>query len=395
MWDIFISHASEDKSAVARPLAQLLSDAGLRVWFDEQTLLLGDSLRDKIDRGLAESKFGVVVISPHFFAKRWPTRELDALFAREDDGDKVILPVWHDIDRSDVAKYSPLAATKLAVSTSRGLDEVVRQILSVVRHHAKSPPFRFGFMDSIHSDPVAAKGAVRKILEGNESVEIDWPPSFDKLLEEIRALLKFAEGYRDPTSCFHGVDADVVGDFLDEANQAVSSAIRMKGNVQARMPSLVAGMADYWGEMTFLIERSLGNFLTLANFDAQMRLVSCFRYRAVADRAPEAWLPWLNPEQTRMQRYAEVFEIDDEMCSARIVSVSDVYINQYVWGPRWMILEGARRSSDLPITNPWFVKYLIPQVELGLSWKADSPKIEYKEQAVIGKVVGASGEELF
>jgi len=122
MWDLFISHASEDKDDVVRPLAQKLRDAGLMVWFDEQTLRLGDSLRRKIDEGLAESTFGVVVLSPHFFAKEWPTRELDELFSREEAGGKVILPVWHNVNRGDVARRSPLAASKLAVSTSRGLD---------------------------------------------------------------------------------------------------------------------------------------------------------------------------------------------------------------------------------------------------------------------------------
>ncbi len=55
-WDLFISHASEDKEEVARPLAQLLKDEGLSVWLDEQELVLGDSLRRKLDEGLSKSK---------------------------------------------------------------------------------------------------------------------------------------------------------------------------------------------------------------------------------------------------------------------------------------------------------------------------------------------------
>ena len=75
---IFISHASEDKRTFVRPLAHALKGRGLQIWYDEFSLKLGDSLRRSIDRGLAECSAGVVVLSPSFFAKEWPQRELDA-----------------------------------------------------------------------------------------------------------------------------------------------------------------------------------------------------------------------------------------------------------------------------------------------------------------------------
>jgi|GEM_PF-1581107 len=131
-WDVFISHASEDKEAVARPLCNLLASNGLRVWLDENELKLGDSLRAKIDQGLAESHYGVVILSRAFFEKDWPQRELNALAALEDPQRKVILPVWHGIDKQVVARYSPLLADKLAVSTDRGLVQVATAILKVV-----------------------------------------------------------------------------------------------------------------------------------------------------------------------------------------------------------------------------------------------------------------------
>jgi len=62
-WDVFISHASEDKNGFVRPLAQALGQLGVRIWYDEFTLDVGDSLSRSIDRGLAQSKFGLVIIS--------------------------------------------------------------------------------------------------------------------------------------------------------------------------------------------------------------------------------------------------------------------------------------------------------------------------------------------
>jgi hypothetical protein len=131
-WDIFISHASEDKDAVARPLYESLTAIGLRVWYDEFTLKLGDSLRQSIDYGLANSRFGIVILSPNFFEKNWPKNELDGLFSRETGKNKIILPVWHNIDKATIIRYSPMIADRFAVATNRGLDIVVKEIMKVV-----------------------------------------------------------------------------------------------------------------------------------------------------------------------------------------------------------------------------------------------------------------------
>ena len=78
-YDAFISHASEDKEELVRPLADALVERGLKVWYDEFNLTVGDSLRRSIDKGLAKSRFGIVVLSSSFFAKNWTQYELDGL----------------------------------------------------------------------------------------------------------------------------------------------------------------------------------------------------------------------------------------------------------------------------------------------------------------------------
>lgn len=85
-------------------------------------------------RRLASCRFGVVVLSSDFFAKNWPRRELDALAAREvRGGQKVILPVWHNVNAEDVERFSPTLAAKLAVSTAKGIPTVVDGIVKVLR----------------------------------------------------------------------------------------------------------------------------------------------------------------------------------------------------------------------------------------------------------------------
>src|ERR1700722_11850738 len=128
-WDLFISHASEDKADVARPLAEMLRSKGLKIWYDEYTLQIGDSLRRSIDHGLAASRYGVVVLSPSFFAKKWPQAELDGLIAMESEGKDRILPVWHKVTAEDVRRFSPILAGKVGVPSSSGIEHLVAKIL--------------------------------------------------------------------------------------------------------------------------------------------------------------------------------------------------------------------------------------------------------------------------
>ena len=135
-WDVFISHASEDKADVVLPLAERLKHEGLRVWLDSFELTVGDSLRQSIERGLAGSRFGIAIISPEFLQKRWPQAELDGLAARETDGVKVILPVWHRVDEAAVCAQSPMLAGRLAVTTDKGIDLVASELLRAIRRDA-------------------------------------------------------------------------------------------------------------------------------------------------------------------------------------------------------------------------------------------------------------------
>ena len=132
-WDVFLSHASEDKDDFARPLAVALKGKGLHVWFDEFTLRVGDSLRRSIDKGLAGARFGIVLVSPKFLEKEWPQKELDALMGRESHGVKVILPVWHNVDAAYVRRFSPLLADRLASSSLKGLDQVVADLMAAIK----------------------------------------------------------------------------------------------------------------------------------------------------------------------------------------------------------------------------------------------------------------------
>jgi hypothetical protein len=133
-FDVFVSHASEDKERFVRPLVSALDEAHLSVWFDENELRPGDSLIQAVEKGLARSRFAIVVLSPAFFAKRWPRTELDALASRElATGDSVLLPIWLDVDADAVREYSPLLANRYAIIGERGVDYTAGAIAQRIR----------------------------------------------------------------------------------------------------------------------------------------------------------------------------------------------------------------------------------------------------------------------
>lgn len=132
-YDVFISHASEDKDSVVRPLAQALVAKGLKVWYDEFELKIGDSLRRKIDSGLAKSKLGIVVLSQSFIKKGWTNYELDGIISKANTGEQVLLPIWHGITKQEVLDYSPSLADKVARNTaSYTVEEIAEEIAELI-----------------------------------------------------------------------------------------------------------------------------------------------------------------------------------------------------------------------------------------------------------------------
>jgi hypothetical protein len=132
-YDVFISHASEDKDEIVRPLAYALLAEGLSVWYDEFEMKIGDSLRRKIDKGLSNSRFGIVVLSKDFIKKGWTNYELDGIITKSVTGEQVILPIWHNITKKEIIDYSPSLADKLARNTATyTVEEIAREIAEVI-----------------------------------------------------------------------------------------------------------------------------------------------------------------------------------------------------------------------------------------------------------------------
>lgn len=214
MTHLFISHASEDKDRFVRPLAHALKAKGLKLWYDEYSLRPGDSLRRSIDRGLAECSAGLIVLSPAFFSKEWPQRELDGLFAAEIAGKTRLIPLWLDLGFSQVAAHSPLMADRLALNAKEGIQELAEKISDLYPpperfsgHHLASRLEAFKHFDLFAGEALYA-GCWHRFLQVNafkeqyglESDEITaplsdevidrWPSALDDQLRELQERIR-------------------------------------------------------------------------------------------------------------------------------------------------------------------------------------------------------------
>lgn len=227
-WDVFISHASEDKEEFVDPLANTLEERGLDVWYDDFQISIGDSIPEEIDKGLSESEYGVVVLSHQFFQKDWTKKELNSLISMDTaQEDNLILPVWYNITAKEVSDYSPLLASPKAITTN-GTD--IKQVASKITNEIdiEKEPNGDNF-DSRTVDYIAE--LIAKTWTGDDlsrfferqGFEIDWDAATEGKIREYIGTAPVEASER-------GIDLDnerkkAVQDVIEEVNQSEDKSI--------------------------------------------------------------------------------------------------------------------------------------------------------------------------
>ncbi|MDO4556612.1 MAG: toll/interleukin-1 receptor domain-containing protein, partial [Lachnospiraceae bacterium] len=133
MWDVFICHASEDKKEFVNPLAKNLVHFGVKVWYDEFELKVGDSLTASIERGLRESRYGIVILSKAFFEKKWTGIELNTLINKTINGEGEILPVLWGLTIEDVRAKHIILPDIMSIDGNRGVTQITKLIIEKIR----------------------------------------------------------------------------------------------------------------------------------------------------------------------------------------------------------------------------------------------------------------------
>jgi hypothetical protein len=115
--DVFLCHAWDDRKDSAKELHDLLESKGVTVWFSEKDVMLGSSLLREIDKGLAKSRVGIVLVTPSFIKRvkgeGIADKELSALLARD-----LLVPIIHNTTYEELREVSPLLGSRSGLSTT-------------------------------------------------------------------------------------------------------------------------------------------------------------------------------------------------------------------------------------------------------------------------------------
>jgi hypothetical protein len=115
--DVFLCHAWDDRRGAAKELHDLLESLGVSVWFSEKDVALGTPLLREIDRGLAKSRVGIVLVTPALLRRLQgegiADKELSALLARD-----LLVPIVHDTTYEALREVSPLLGSRSGLSTA-------------------------------------------------------------------------------------------------------------------------------------------------------------------------------------------------------------------------------------------------------------------------------------
>lgn len=181
-YDVFISHASEDKEDFVRPLANLLKALGVTVWYDEFSIEFGASISSSIDKGVAYSKAGLVVLSDSFLEKVWTDYEFRGFLMRQMGDGTPILPIWHNLSLDRLKEYSPTLMDKKAIESKQGIKYIAAEVIRIVRPDIrKGLELHLKFVQSIAS----AETELRPLSDLKPS-----PPRRDKLSDGMMRRIR-------------------------------------------------------------------------------------------------------------------------------------------------------------------------------------------------------------
>ena len=130
--DVFLCHAWDDRKDAAKELHDLLEKNGLSVWFSEKDVLLGSSLLREIDKGLANSRVGIVLVTPSFIERvkneGIAEKELSALLARD-----LLVPIVHNTTFERLREVSPLLGSRSGLNTNEeSMNKVALKLAELV-----------------------------------------------------------------------------------------------------------------------------------------------------------------------------------------------------------------------------------------------------------------------
>jgi hypothetical protein len=232
--DVFFCHASEDKEEVVRPLVEACTEEGISCWYDEAEIQWGDSITEKVNEGLANSRYVVVVLSQASAVKTWPQRELNAVLNQEASrGEVKILPllVGSPDDQQEILAKFPLLNDKRYLPWGVDLREIVRALRA-----------RLGRSEGMHGESLREVRTPGLRLPLPKIQQAFTQRDKDMFLRNAFVVVKgsFQEALQELGRSYQEVETD----FAEVTNFKFVSTIYVRGNVAKRCKIWLGGLSS-------------------------------------------------------------------------------------------------------------------------------------------------------
>lgn len=128
--DAFLSHADEDKQSIADELFERLKNDKFKIWYD-RSIKTGQSIPEKINEGIKQSKNGIVIFSKYYEKSRWCKEEFAALTYKSKSCQNFeIIIILHNYDFDTFKKNYPLHAHRLIIPSKLGMNKIIAEVES-------------------------------------------------------------------------------------------------------------------------------------------------------------------------------------------------------------------------------------------------------------------------
>jgi hypothetical protein len=373
MWDVFISHASEDKDSVARPLAIALQTHGLTTWLDAEAMFAHEPLDQRIVDGLRNSQIIVLILSSRFLSKEWTTREMMLALELEAPPRCVVVPLLHNLDDDDIDQVPPILRNRPGVSTRESLETAIVRIVATIRSvRRESPTGWIHFLPdgwpTRHMFEDWLSEADRRGYQTIEAPLIAWPSELFACInqtERFAEKLTLATPDPDRPEWFDSRGMKLRGMDIQACRSAPLRARAMMELCPVRIACLAAGL------------KTTGGCYWYATYSGRTFLYLALKeiFRTINEGALIAGCPL--PATTRLDDISAMPKV--RLGGGRLGSVlvtSDpvaAAIKPHLSGGNELSVTGKVDHLEYLLSNtdgaPWmdfFEDYLIPQVELGL-----------------------------
>ena len=191
-YDVFISYAIESKHPIAEELYTGLVEQGIKVFYLGRELQVGDSISEVIYRGLAKSKYCIIILSPQY-TRYWTTTESDAFREKEyKEKRDLIFPVWHEITYQEVRQQFTWLEDRYSVCTSKGTEHVVQQLVKTIKKRKAEDRKRALYWGSLLLGTLLLLSFLSSYI-----IQAIWPPAVlppkEKIVEAIKKRIDSAE----------------------------------------------------------------------------------------------------------------------------------------------------------------------------------------------------------